>query len=136
VDSGALENGAAEADPEAESRPPRECVRTRCSRVVLGMSPRKARALLRLERAGRRCPELVVAYREGRLSRVQARYELGRDFTPLLSRSAAGCALLPRSAVLHAATAGAARAGRRSVCASSWVCSPVTRRWSHFAWET
>jgi hypothetical protein len=41
-------------------------------REELGMSPRKARALLRLERAGRRCPELLVAYREGRLSWVQA----------------------------------------------------------------
>jgi hypothetical protein len=41
-------------------------------RERLGMSPRKARALLRLERAGKRCPELVNAYREGRLSWVQA----------------------------------------------------------------
>jgi hypothetical protein len=42
------------------------------AREVLGMSPRKARALLRLERAGRRCPELLCAYRAGRLSWVQA----------------------------------------------------------------
>jgi hypothetical protein len=41
-------------------------------REALGMSPRKARALLRLERAERRCPELLVAYHEGRLSWVQA----------------------------------------------------------------
>ena len=35
VDVGALENGAAESDPEGESGPPRECVRIRCSRAVL-----------------------------------------------------------------------------------------------------
>ena len=38
----------------------------------LGMSPRKAWALLRIERAGRSCPELRTAYAEGRLSWVQA----------------------------------------------------------------
>jgi hypothetical protein len=38
----------------------------------LGISPRKARALLRLERAGRRCPALMRAYRSGQLSWVQA----------------------------------------------------------------
>jgi len=42
------------------------------ARERLGMSPRKARALLRLERAGRRCPELREAYRKGRLSWVRA----------------------------------------------------------------
>jgi hypothetical protein len=38
--------------------------------VQLGMSPSKARALLRLERAGDVCPELGSAYRTGRLSWV------------------------------------------------------------------
>lgn len=38
----------------------------------LGMSPRRARALLRLERAGELCPELRSAYRRGRLSWVKA----------------------------------------------------------------
>jgi hypothetical protein len=38
----------------------------------LGMSARKARALLRLERAGEVCPELREAYRSGRLSWVKA----------------------------------------------------------------
>lgn len=38
----------------------------------LGMSARKARALLRLERAGDMCPELREAYRSGRLSWVKA----------------------------------------------------------------
>jgi hypothetical protein len=38
----------------------------------LGMSARKARALLRLERAGDVCPELREAYRSGRLSWVKA----------------------------------------------------------------
>jgi hypothetical protein len=38
----------------------------------LGMSASKARALLRLERAGDLCPELREAYRSGRLSWVQA----------------------------------------------------------------
>jgi hypothetical protein len=38
----------------------------------LGMSARKARALLRLERAGDVCPELRAAYRSGRLSWVKA----------------------------------------------------------------
>jgi len=42
------------------------------ARERLGMSPRKLRALLRLERAGRRCPALRRAYREGRISWVQA----------------------------------------------------------------
>jgi hypothetical protein len=38
----------------------------------LGMSARRARALLRLERAGDACPELRTAYRDGRLSWVKA----------------------------------------------------------------
>jgi hypothetical protein len=42
------------------------------ARDELGMSPRKARALLRLERAGDACPELREAYRSGRLSWVKA----------------------------------------------------------------
>jgi hypothetical protein len=42
------------------------------ARERLGISPRKARALLRLERAGTLCPELREAYRDGRLSWVQA----------------------------------------------------------------
>jgi hypothetical protein len=42
------------------------------ARERLGMSPSKARALLRLERAGEICPELRDAYRSGRLSWVKA----------------------------------------------------------------
>ena len=42
------------------------------ARERLGISPRKLRALLRLERAGAACPALLAAYREGRLSWVQA----------------------------------------------------------------
>jgi hypothetical protein len=42
------------------------------ARDHLGMSVRKARALLRLERAGDVCPELREAYRSGRLSWVKA----------------------------------------------------------------
>jgi hypothetical protein len=42
------------------------------ARERLGISPRKARALLRLERAGRRARLLRAAYRDGRLSWVQA----------------------------------------------------------------
>lgn len=38
----------------------------------LGISPRKARSLLRLERAAARCPALLRAYRDGRISWVQA----------------------------------------------------------------
>jgi hypothetical protein len=41
-------------------------------RDQLGMSERKARTLLRLERAGDICPELREAYRSGRLSWVKA----------------------------------------------------------------
>jgi hypothetical protein len=41
-------------------------------RERLGMSPRKAQALLRLERTGARCPELRAAFRSGALSWVQA----------------------------------------------------------------
>jgi hypothetical protein len=37
----------------------------------LGISPRKARALRRIERAAERCPELRVAFHSGRLSWVQ-----------------------------------------------------------------
>lgn len=42
------------------------------AREQLGFSPSKARALLRLERAGDVCPELRDAYRSGRLSWVKA----------------------------------------------------------------
>jgi hypothetical protein len=42
------------------------------ARERLGFSPRKARALLRLERAGRRVRLLREAYRDGRISWVQA----------------------------------------------------------------
>jgi hypothetical protein len=42
------------------------------AREHLGMSPRKARALLRLERVGDVCPELRAAYRDGRISWLQA----------------------------------------------------------------
>ena len=42
------------------------------ARERLGISPRKARALLRLERSGRRAPLLREAYRDGCLSWVQA----------------------------------------------------------------
>ena len=42
------------------------------ARDELGMSARKARALLRLERAGDVCPELREAYRRGRISWVKA----------------------------------------------------------------
>jgi hypothetical protein len=49
------------------------------------MSPSKARALLRLERAADACPELRAAYRSGRLSWVKAHCLL-----PLLSLDIAG----------------------------------------------
>jgi hypothetical protein len=42
------------------------------ARERLGMSPRKAQALLRLERAGELCPALREAFRSGRLSWRQA----------------------------------------------------------------
>ncbi len=42
------------------------------ARERLGISPRKAQALLRLERAGELCPELRAAFRSGELSWVQA----------------------------------------------------------------
>ena len=45
---------------------------TALARERLGMSPRKARALLRLERAGDVCPALRAAWRDGALSWVQA----------------------------------------------------------------
>jgi hypothetical protein len=41
-------------------------------RERLGLSPRKARMLLRLERAARRCPALGEAYRDARISWVRA----------------------------------------------------------------
>jgi hypothetical protein len=41
-------------------------------RERLGLSPRKARMLLRLERAARRCPALGEAYRDAQLSWVRA----------------------------------------------------------------
>jgi len=47
------------------------------ARERLGISPRKLRALLRLERAGRACPALLAAYRDGRLSWVQAHALVG-----------------------------------------------------------
>jgi hypothetical protein len=42
-----------------------------------GMSPRKVRALVRLDRAGDRCPALREAFRDGRLSWVQAHALVG-----------------------------------------------------------
>ena len=42
------------------------------ARERLGMSPRKARALLRIERASEGCVELKAAYRDGTLSWLQA----------------------------------------------------------------
>jgi hypothetical protein len=59
------------------------------AREVLGISPRKARALLRLERACRRAPALRRAYREGGLSWVKA-----QALVPL--------ALLPETPLDHA----------------------------------
>jgi len=53
--------------PEAR---PRSLSASTCE--ALGMSARKVRALLRLERAGDVCPELRGAYRDGRLSWVKA----------------------------------------------------------------
>ncbi len=55
------------------------------ARERLGMSPRKARALLRMERVGDVCPELRAAYRDGSLSWVQ-----GQILAPLLLGAAEG----------------------------------------------
>jgi hypothetical protein len=57
--------------PEFEWRGDYQTLSTYASEQ-LGMSPSKARALLRLERAGDFCPELRRAYRAGRLSWVKA----------------------------------------------------------------
>ena len=57
----------------------------RFARECLGMSPRKARALLRLERVGDLCPELRAAYRDGAISWVQAQL-----LAPLLLGEAEG----------------------------------------------
>jgi len=43
-----------------------------CACELLGISPRKARALLRIERVGDRCPALREAFRDGALSWAQA----------------------------------------------------------------
>jgi hypothetical protein len=59
------------------------------AREWLGISPRKAEALVRLERAGRIAPPLAEAYRAGRLSWVQAQL-----LVPLVTR--------PGSAPWHA----------------------------------
>jgi hypothetical protein len=55
------------------------------ARECLGMSPRKARALVRLERVGEVCPELRAAFRGGSLSWVQA-----QTLAPLLLVDAEG----------------------------------------------
>lgn len=55
------------------------------ARDRLGISPRKARALLRLERLGELCPELRAAYRDGQLSWLQA-----QTLAPLLILDAEG----------------------------------------------
>ena len=44
----------------------------RYAKERLGISGRKGRSLIRIERATRRCPALATAYREGALSSVQA----------------------------------------------------------------
>jgi hypothetical protein len=54
------------------------------ARERLGISPRKARALLRLERAGRKARLLREAYRDGQLSWVQA-----HALVPMLATAAA-----------------------------------------------
>jgi hypothetical protein len=56
------------------------------ARERLGMSPRKARALLRLERAGARCSALRQAYRSGALSWVRA-----HALVPLVLADGSGC---------------------------------------------
>ena len=55
------------------------------ARECLGMSPSKARALLRVERLGDVCPALREAYRDGALSWVQAQI-----LAPLLASDAEG----------------------------------------------
>ncbi len=55
------------------------------ARERLGMSPRKVRALLQVERAGDLCPALGSAYRDGRLSWFQAQL-----LVRLLARDAEG----------------------------------------------
>ncbi len=55
------------------------------ARERLGMSPRKLRALLRVERVGDLCPSLRAAYRDGRLSWFQAQI-----LAQLLARDAEG----------------------------------------------
>jgi hypothetical protein len=55
------------------------------ARERLGMSPRKARALLRLERLGAVCPALRAAFRDGALSWLQAQI-----LAPLLLVDAGG----------------------------------------------
>jgi hypothetical protein len=52
---------------------------------ILGLSPRKARVLLRLERVGDACPELRSAWRDGALSWLQAQI-----LVPLLAVDADG----------------------------------------------
>ncbi len=56
----------------------------------LGISPRKARSLLRLERAAVRCPDLQRAYRDGRVSWVQAQALLPIVLHPGAAPFAAG----------------------------------------------
>ncbi len=58
--------------PEHEWRGPTYWTLPRYAPEQLGISASKARALLRLERAGDVCPELREAYRSGRLSWVKA----------------------------------------------------------------
>ena len=55
------------------------------ARECLGMSPSKARALMRVERLGEVCPALRDAFRDGALSWVQAQV-----LTPLLASDAEG----------------------------------------------
>ncbi len=66
--------------PEYEwsgKRPTRDVL----ARELLGMSPSKLRALLRIERVGDQCPALLEAYRDGALSWSQA-----DTLAPLLDR--------------------------------------------------
>lgn len=52
------------------------------AREQLGLSPRRARSLVRIERAARDCPALATAYRNARLSWVQA-----NALVPVVQRS-------------------------------------------------
>jgi hypothetical protein len=106
-------DGGGDSGGHGSSRLEWRCARSSLSASAceaLGMSTRKVRALLRIERAGDVCPSLRRAYRDGRLSWVKAQCLL-----PLLMLDRHDDGAPDEAAPKGAAPKGAAPEGRSEI---------------------